>query len=209
MWEALGGFGIALIGFGSAYLKYLLDKRKLEAELKITTQEVEDLKIGISVTFEEVSKIQNTVLEIFKKTSADRFLILMATNGKKELRFTSVVFEQHQDGYTSLSFGATNKYIRFEFDSVYMKMLKDVEKEGCLYYDVDSMDDGDLKQIYVSENVKYSNVYFLNRMPIDSENDKMVYASIGKHGDKPFTPEELFKMRLSVNKIRNISKDFK
>lgn len=180
------------------------DKLSLQKENDALKQEVEDLSEVVRLDFEMFNDIKDSVDMIFEKTKADRFLILTGTNGKTNLRFVSVIYEHHKkNNKISLSIGAVNKYVKFEFDDSYRRMLKQIEATGCINYDVKLMEDGDLKRIYENEEVNFSNVFFLCRIPMDSENDRLFFCSISTHSDEPYTDNEFVIMKIATSNIKN------
>ena len=191
----------ALSGLALLYFKTYLENRSLKAENS-------ELKTGVRIEFEKVNLIQNVVFEMFKKTKSDRFVLFMATNNAADMRFTTAFFEQHKDGTTSISFGATNRFIKFEFDSEYRKMLKKVEIEDSVILDTISMPECDLKSIYEGESIKHSIVHFLRRMPLNSKNDKLIYASISTHRDEPYNAIEIVMIKSAMNQLKEIAKSF-
>jgi hypothetical protein len=93
-------------------------------------------------------------------TTADRFLILTATNGQRDLRFANAIYEHHDTNpKVNLSIGATGRYVKFEFDSHY-KMLKQAERYGYVNYDIGAMQDCDLKYLYIAEEVNTAMYFF-------------------------------------------------
>ena len=175
---------------GGAAIKFYFDAKSLEKKYKLEKktstdlkEEIKDKSISIQMDLETLNVIKNCFDQVLRKTKADRILILTATNGTSDLKFATAIYEHHKDSSSvSLSIGATNKYIKFEFDSEYKKMLKETEALGMVNYDVKNMRDCDLKTIYESEKINFSNVYFLMRKPIDEANDRLFYCSIAIMG---------------------------
>jgi hypothetical protein len=174
--------------------------KKKNIELK---EEVKDASISLEINLEILNYIQEIASKILKNTNTDRFLILTATNGKTDLKYANAIYEHHDiSPKINLSVGATLKYKKFKFDSAYKEMLKQSEQWGMVSYDVNKMDGCDLKDIYNSEGVLFSNIFFLIRTKIDEDNDRMFYCSVGTHGDKPFTQAETMIMRAHLNGLR-------
>lgn len=203
---------LALVGIVIPSIKLLMDNNKLKAEQlhlkkenKALVQELKDSTLGLKLDLEAFNKIKVISETLAMKTSMDRFLILTASNGKTELRYATVAYEHHKDtGKISLSIGATSKYIKFEFDSVYKQMLKDCENQGVMTYEVDKMIPGDLKNIYESEGVTHSKVFFLMRGKIDNENDRMFYCSVSTHGDNSFTATDSIIFKAQINILKGL-----
>ena len=182
-----------------------IQNRKLKENNDKLKEEVKDASIGLEMDLVLLNSIQEIASKILMSTKAERFLILTATNGQRDMRFANAIYEHHDTNpKINLSVGATGRYVRFEFDSHYKEMLKHSEQYGFIYYDVKGMSSSDLKHIYDAEGITYSNVFFLIRTRIDDENDRMFYCSIATHQDKPFTQAEnmIMKSHLSGLKLR-------
>lgn len=191
---AVGGSFVLI----SAVWIHYKTKRRLEHPL---------LTSNILISFKTLTSILMIVTRIFQRTSADRFLLLFAHNGQTMLRFANVALEHHAEGKHSdamLSLGASNRYVLFEFDEEYRKMLKQVELESEVNLQTSSMPNCDLRNIYESERVKHSKVFFLHRIKDydGKKNDLLLYCSIAKHDDKPYTEKEGWFMKHQVLNIK-------
>lgn len=205
---------LALITASGLWFKTYLDYRtelkkrqNLSKENETLKQEVYDLSLPVEMDLQTFNDIKDIVEEIFYATKTDRFLILTATNGVKDMRFATAVYEHHKHKEkVALSIGATSKYIKFEFDSAYRLMLKRAEAEGCVVLNTDEMEECDLKAIYDSEEVKHSVVSFIMRAKMDAQNDRLFYCSTATHTETAFTKNELVHIRIAVGKLKNIFK---
>lgn len=195
---------------GGAAIKFYFDAKALKQKYKLEKEtsnslkeEIQDKSISIQMDLETLNTIKNCFDQVLRKTKADRVLILTATNGVSDLKFATAIYEHHKDtSNVMLSIGATNKYVRFEFDSEYKKMLKETEIHGVVNYDVKNMKDCDLKTIYESEKINFSNVYFLMRKPIDDENDRLFYCSIATHSETNYTKIENLISKTIVDRVK-------
>lgn len=180
---------------------YLLHKRelaKVEQKLEQKDMELEDQKNetkGFELRGNVLDKILAIVLlndlktactTIFKKTKADRFLILIAINGKVDFKTVSVIFEQHKNSTSS----AIASYKSLRVDADYVQMLKQAEHDGVVQINVAQMKPCLLKEIYQMEGVKHSKVRHLLRKPLDEENHCLIYSSITTHSDEAFNVME-------------------
>ncbi len=198
-----GGF-IGIIGLGAAYVgKIKFDKNKETQQLK---KEIKDLSSGVCIDLATFNDILHKVNNIFNQTSIDRFLILSAMNGKEDLRICTANYEQiNINGSVSskLSLGATGKYLNFAFDRAYREMLKRIERnlvhEECK---VSEMQDCDLKRIYKSEKVTEAHVYFLKRVKIDNDNDRVFYCSYATHQAEGINQNDSLTIRLYHEHIK-------
>lgn len=190
-----------------AYKLYSENKalRLVNIELK---DKIEDLSLSLQLDLQTFNDIKEIAENILYNTKADRFLILTATNGTRDMRFATAVYEHHKKNpKVRLSLGATGKYVKFEFDSSYKKMLKDSEINGVVDLDISKMEDCDLKSIYETEEVKFSTVNFLFRGKIDEKNDRLFYSSISTHEDKEFSRSEKTIIKMNIDKLKFILKD--
>lgn len=202
----------SLIGFIATVIAAFIAYR---AALRSARMQSEKNKHPLSranfmITLKAFSEISEHVLEVFKQTKADRYLILCAHNGTDQLRFASAIYEQIDDEKkdAKLSFGAVSKYVNFEFDAYYRKMLKEVEVEGSMVLDLTTMPECDLKYIYQNEKVNHSNVYFISRIKdYDSRgNDLLIYSTFATHAKEPFNDGELIRIRTAINNVKIILK---
>lgn len=198
------GVLIALISAIPAIVGLILQNRRLKIKYSLLKRENDNHhNSGIQAELEVFNEMRDIIDAIFHNTKADRFLILTALNGKTDFRFATAVYEQHNNTkQTLLSIGATSKYVKFEFDDKYKNMLKQAEREGAIFLETDKMEASDLKSIYLSENVKYSHIYFLLRKAIDERNDRIFYCSIATHSDIAFTDAETVRIKAHVNQLK-------
>lgn len=200
---AIGGFFVMLTKYWSYRAQMLKHTKNLEVEIK-------DLSAPLVMNLQAVNHLQELVTTIFEKTEATRFLILVATNGTREMRQCTVVYEQHmaKEGITT-SIGASGRYINFKFDETYKQMLKAVEYNGPEFFLVKDMPDCDLKSIYQAERVTSSKVFFLRRTKIDNENDRVWYCSIATHKEDGFIDEDKIHIRYQIGQIQHLLKEMK
>lgn len=188
---------IGLVGvLVPSYLTYKEKKKNREKEEKIKELEKEltehTLRSNVvdrllDITY--LTQIRKAVENMFKGTKADRFLILIALNGKIDFNLVSVVFEQHKKPQGDVN--AIARYRNLTIDSYYREMLKKTEKDTtCEFFVKDMPEDSLLKSIYEIEGVKYSKLRHLLRVPIDDNNDVVVFSSISTKQEKAFTNKE-------------------
>jgi len=194
---------------------YSVKVKRLEGANETKDKQVKKLRAEltcINVLFEYnlIALINRTVDDIFKNTKAERFIILFALNGKTDFNFVSVCYEKTKTAKTS---GAIYRYVRVQIDDHYRQMLKYVEKDHQVYLDVANMQECLLKNIYqsIAEGVTFSGVHFINRSPLDEDNDTLVYCSMATTDPEDFTKQEKAMMKLAMDNIRSHAKeiDFK
>lgn len=190
---------------GPSVLEWVKSKFAKNREKKEKKEE-KDRGLMFSLTLNKFNLLKDTIDDLFTTTKVDRFLILVAKNGKEEFKFATAIYEQHADNdKVKLSFGAVGKYVDFQFDDRYRQMLKEAEIKGVYRFDVEKEPDSDLKSIYMAEDVKYSSIYFLKRFVNydDDGNDCILYSSFATHTTEPFTPTDQIAKKLVVNKIKS------
>lgn len=198
--EIIAGIIGALLTFVVALIKRKEDKRKIELEIenlelennKLKKENEEKLqKLGF---YDDVIKlvfynaINDAVQSIFSKTKVDRFLILIARNGKTTFNYVDVMLEFHKSPQTDIH--AVKVYKNVEIDDQYRKMLKDTEYYGFVDLETFKMETQILKHYYQTEKVTYSRVKSALRMPIDEGNDFLVFTSSATHEKENFNDLE-------------------
>lgn len=158
------------------------------------------------------NSLREIIDEIFSKTKIDRFLILIATNGKSDFKFATAIYEHHKlnSDTTSvkLSIGGTTRYVKFKFDRLYLEMLKEAEVKDKVSILTNEMVDSDLKNIYLSENVTESEIYFLKREAVDENNDVIFYCTLATHSEIGFTKIEKSLIKSYVDNIKNLLNEY-
>ena len=161
----------ALIGSASviipSYLVYKRGKKKLNKSNK--SNEIKAKVVDHLLGFFAFDEVKYNISKLFDVTQMDRFLILVAINGKAKFNHVSVVFEQHKDNKNKVH--ATARYYDLEIDKSYKEMLHRCEIESKVELVVDEMKPSMLKNIYAMEKVKYSQVRFMTRKSIDKDNN--------------------------------------
>ncbi len=181
-----------------ALLPYILKKRDSETE--------KTKPVDVDVELFKFNELRESVDRVLTHTKADSFIILMAHNGKEELRFATAIYEQHKHNEkTIFSFGATNKYIKVEFDDEYRKMLKNTERDDIVKMETQKMSDNLLKNILISEKIIFSNCYFIKRYKEYKSEDKdlLLYCMISTHQELPYDISDEIYFKTFVDFLRN------
>lgn len=147
--------------------------------------------ISLFIDLELISTISSKVDEIFYHTGVDRFLLLIAVNGKESFNVVSVVYERHKVGIGAERIEAIDRYSHVMIDQEYKKMLKDAEVNGAVMMDVDTMNqDSILYNIYRSEGVTASIVKLITRVNLDNENSLLLYCSFATHDESKISKRD-------------------
>lgn len=192
----------------SYFTMYRWAKNKVVKEVKQDIDKKSPFRIVSSLS--SIMQVRDMINNLIITTPVDRFLILVAINGKTEFRTATAIYEQWDDEFRKhddphLTVSATNEYYKYEIDNSYREMLRVAETSADgVHYRVDEMPDCVLKDIYDFEKVKYSSVVFLRRVSnYDMDgNDMVIYCSIATHQDTPLIPEYISKIRSVTYKLK-------
>lgn len=188
-----------------------LHKREM-IKVKKTVQKAEEKAEVSSKRSEYIPRIMSlsngmdlkrAVNEIFEKTKATRFLILIAVNGKYDLNSVSCLWFHYKNESHEVDPTYIYNNVDITEDTFYKGMLKKISKYSHHYVDVDTrkMPQSILKDIYLDEEVMHSKVGFLTRAPIDGENDMLAFFSCAtdEDTDEGFSEHENNLIKLIVN----------
>ena len=188
--------------------KYELELTQLKNEPKEVKSIITNGTMDLIIDLKFLNAIREKVEDIFKNTSAERFLILFAINGKTDFNFVTVIYEQHKLNMgDDSSFGAINKYINIEIDEDYRRYLKESEIIGPVYLTVSTMNDNLLKSFYTIENISHSIIKFIKRLKKDDNNDVLIYCSIAKKDNKDFTEKERTIIKTNIDVIKGATNE--
>lgn len=194
-----------------AILLHIREMSKKDKEIQKHKNEKEDHKIKAEVLdrildFTAFNLLKEAVDELFRTTRGDRFLILIAINGKEDFNVVSVIFEQHKN--SDYKVNAIARYRNLGIDAPYRNMLKEAEALGSVSLDINNMKDSLLKDIYKIESIQYSDIRHLLRIHVDDRNDILVYSSLATHDERGFTKLGRTRADLIYNSsIKKILKD--
>ena len=198
---------IIIAGMGSAVtllLGLLVHYREIKKLTKSKNEEIKEHQLKADVLdrvldFASFNEIKTAVDELFKTTRADRFLILIAINGKVDFNMVSVIFEQHKIGKYQIN--AIARYKTLNIDPAYKKMLKEAELYGIVETVTSELPPSLLKDIYEIEDISASHVRHLSRIHVDESNDVLVYSSLATHDKRGFTHIDKVRADLVYNSI--------
>lgn len=179
-------FGTA--GVGTLLVKWYISQR--------------DKRKDISTLLAGLSNIYSKMQQLLNETDANRFLILKAENGGGRPKIGSTinvsVLYEVLAGLPSIK----DDYQKLPVDNEYISMLADASSHGHASLVVSELPPCILKDIYVAENVKYSEVHYLCETP-----KAFYYCSIASTLTTNFSgAKSRNSIHLSVNNIRNIMK---
>lgn len=192
----IGTISVAII---NKYNSVKNNNKLLREKNKELNSELTIIKVLIDNDF--VNEFESIASNIFNNTKVDRIMFFYAVNGKKPFNVVTAFMEKRR--YYDV--GTFKKYTKLPVDEEYKKMLRFIESEGFIYYNVKEMPDSLLKNIYNSpdENVKHSKISFINRRSLNDRDDVLLYVSCSTGVDIPFTEYEKTNLTINLNKIRN------
>lgn len=190
----IGAVAVALIAAFQAFQIERLRKAGKRKDGHIIQFRKHFTAISLFIDLELISIISGKVDEVFYNTGIDRFLLLIAVNGKDSFNVVSVVYERHKTGSGATRIDAIDRYSHVIIDADYKKMLKDAEIEGRVLMDVDMMNtDSILYNLYRAEGVTASIVKLISRVRVDNENSLLLYCSFATHDESKISKrDELF-----------------
>lgn len=198
IWVAvIGGVVTILVTVMGLTEKFIaLFKRKKKTDSISDISDPDELK----VSFKQISAINNEIADLFAKTTADRFLILLYEDEGEDTHVTAI-YEQHRilPGVINLSYGAVNRYVRIAVDDEYQNMIREIKTKGSKKYEADTMPNGLLRSFYVYENVRHSAVYFLYEF-----GKNVLFISIATHSETQFSQNEDTYFQLLAAKLKQI-----
>lgn len=181
------------------------EKKKLQEENKELKVQLHDLSSPIVMRLSVISGLQELIYKMFEETSADRFILFVANNGKTDFNRTTAILEQHRfDESGVVSIGATKRYVNFRFDDTYRNMLKRIETVGMDIVYTEEMKESDLRNIYEYENVVASKIFFILREHVNPEHDRIWYASVATHHPEGFTHKDETALRAYKYQIQEL-----
>ena len=180
----LGGSGFVKL---LDYLKNRTNKKYLE---KLTTN------------LQDLSKIYRIIEKMLDQSSANRVFIFKASNG-------GGVPKPGSEMFIKLLYAATvkedpgiyEKYNSIKVDGQFVEMLIDIQKNGQTLKKTEDMTNSLLKRIYLSEGVKYTEIYFLT-----NNSHELYYCAISaiKEGEVFEEPTKKIAIELGINDLRKI-----
>ncbi|MCB1710972.1 MAG: hypothetical protein KDH96_00360 [Candidatus Riesia sp.] len=188
--EAVGtAFGLAIFGsLTQLYKKHKqLKKKKRTLEAHTETQKA-------------IVEIYSIIDTILKNTKADCAYIFHSHNGDGLPNIGKPYKVSALYGTNLVSEDTKNRYQNIVVDERYTRMLLEVfEKKGKYVFDVKNEPPGYLKNVYLSEGVQHSIIYF-----IAVKETGVVFMSVSTHDEEFFTEKGLALIETEINRIKAI-----
>lgn len=202
-----GLIGIILTGIQNVKLAKI--NKNLDAELSKQKQDNEQAIIKYDIVtnllkFSQYQKIYDAVIRMMDTSKVDRFLMFIAVNGKTDLNNVTCIFQKYRGDKAEID--AVAVYKGLKVDTTYVKMLKEMEREGEITIETEKLDPCLIKDIYESENVAWSNWRFIGRINIDERNDVIAFCSAATFDKDKYTQKDMLSIKLNFESV--IKPDF-
>jgi len=179
----IGGIAVAIIAAWQTIRVEKVRKESKRKDVQLRESSRNLAALSLLVDFELTSAVSYKIEQVFEQTSIDRFLLIIAVNGRSDFSTVSVVFEKFKNRDTANRIDAIDAYSHVRIDHHYKELLKNVEALGLVKLVTDSMpEDSMLYSIYQNEGVKASHVYPVTRMKVDENNDMLLFCSYAARG---------------------------
>lgn len=148
-----------------------------------------------------VVNIYDNMNTVLNTTEVERFLILKAHNGGGKIKagselYASVLYEDYRLPFKTVK----EAYQKLMVDAEYVRMLNDIYINQRCNFISSTMPEGLLKNLYESEGVKYSELYFLYQ-----DKKSFYFCSIATSKDQRMiqTRAQQAVINVAVSNIRN------
>lgn len=167
----------------------------------------------LAQNMKDIQEIHDIMEHVIRHTLYDRFVIFMAedsagmlTVGKKlfiSAQYEKIV-EPKDDEYDTTRFSLLDVIQRWRADEYYYKIFSEMVSNGSVSLCTENMPKSNLKDIYLSQNVKSAEVYHLMTT---KGLDKVFYCSIATRQDKVVeTAEDRVKVTSAISQLIEIFK---
>lgn len=187
----IGLIGMVITSIGTLLMKAYVDR-------KYTTRRE---KTRVLDGLAQLHRVYLTMHEFVDQMGAERVVLFAGHNSGGVPRVHSAywVTALHWVSQSVESHVNIRDYQNIVVDSFYISMLLEIERTGCTQLMTETMPECQLKSYYVAEGVTHSLVLFLA-----IKEYKLLYVSIARYTDVPFTSAEVVIAKLKANKIKNL-----
>lgn len=169
-----------------SYLNYKSNRKIKKLECDNKNKEINRNVVDKLLDLTLLNKIQQSVNVIFDETTVEKFMILIAINGKTNFNTITCIFEQNKK-YRGNAIGRMRN---LQIDQEYKNLIRESELKPIVKIDVKQMKQSILKSLYSTSNVKYARLKHIIRSPIDNNNDALVFCSIATERNEDFNFDE-------------------
>lgn len=197
----MNGFEFLATGTGASFVGFLISQAKAWLANRKLKKKHDNFIMGMR----SVAKVYAAMYEIMKKTAAERILLLEVTNGGNAPKPGSIMYARAIEAQAPTSEQAQEMIRRYEsvrIDDNYINMvLQSANTHRPYCFDVDRHEDCLLRNIYITEGVRYSEVFHLFT---DTERQKMFIMTIASFSNLSFDEiKDRAQINYCVDEIRD------
>jgi len=139
----IGASGVVLAAFAThmGNLKHKLSQAEHEVKFQRAA-------MGFHEFMQEWGETSKELHALMRETEIDRFIVLRAWNGRLEPRWCTAIYQMRMAGNKPIS------YIHLDLDDDYRDRLRVVGQCDYIYFDIATIPDSMIKDIYTAEEVK-------------------------------------------------------
>lgn len=181
--------------------KLLLEKVKAEEERDVAVKKLEYLPKIMSI--KNSITLEKHIQQIFKKTKATSFLILIGVNGKTSLNHISCIWYRYKNQEDDIDPITSYRNVDITNDAFYKDVLYKIDRNKSYYEMIHTMKmpESIIKTIYYEEQITHSIIGNISRRPIDENNDFLMFFSIRTDADteEGYSKEEVDHIKLIMD----------
>jgi len=158
-------------------IKKLVDEYKFKKRDK---QKSTERELTVEA-FEEYIELERMFAELIEETQIQRVCFFVGSNSGSIPVFGSAYYAQclmADSIKPNVKYNILKEYNKVLIDASYSEMLINIINDGVQRYVVSEMKDSLLKRVYIREEVKYSELYF-----VDNHDKKLFYISVASYDD--------------------------
>lgn len=165
-------------------------------------------KVDLAQNMRDIQEIHMVMEELVKETSYERITIFYAEDSAgiiapgKIMYITAIYEKTHQNDDNQIR-SIIKSIQRWESDTPYYGMISDVISRGHIELITENMPNSNLKDLYKSDNIKYSNVFHL----LTTKNKSKVYycSVVTRATINPHVDDRVY-LTSAISKIKDLFK---
>lgn len=143
--------------------------------------------------------IRSEVTKLIDETEIDRFLILVAWNGKRDPKWVTATVQIREEGKP------IEQYIDVEVDDYYRSLMLKAKDRGPTAFSVSALPDCLIKSIYESEGVEQSVWDHISSHDMPDGTREVDFCSYSSSRRGPLSPGTIIRCKLITDRLKAIS----
>lgn len=149
----------------------------------------------------EIAQLYSTMQTVINDTPADRFLILMLSNGGRlinitDKKYVTILDEVHNTNAAAI----INDYDRFRVDAAYLRMFSMLMQEGQLSTATREIEPSVLRDAYEAAGITHTQLFY-----IGYKKRRHYFGSISTTSGQPLIdPPTYNRIQIAINNIRRM-----